>query len=67
MNTIDTKQLWVSSFKLGRHIHHSERMRPIDFKGQGSKAKVTLDFIVLSDMRGDAVFFVVWFRITITV
>ena len=29
--------------KLGRHVHYDERMNPIDFRGQKSKAKVTID------------------------
>ena len=29
--------------KLGRHVSHGERMDPIDFGGQGSKVKVTMD------------------------
>ena len=29
--------------KLGRHVSHSERTDPIDFVGQGSKVKVTID------------------------
>ena len=30
-------------FKLGKHVSHSERMDPIDFGGQRSKVKVTID------------------------
>ena len=35
----------VASFfvKLGRHVNHGERMNPIDFGGQRSKVKVTMD------------------------
>ena len=35
----------VSCFfvKLGRHVNHDERMNPIDFGGQRSKVKVTMD------------------------
>ena len=29
--------------KLGRHVSHSERMDPIDFVGQRSKVKFTID------------------------
>ena len=29
--------------KLGRHVSHSEKMDPIDFGGQRSKVKVTID------------------------
>ena len=29
--------------KLGRHVDHDERMNPIDFGGQKSKVKVTMD------------------------
>ena len=29
--------------KLGRHVNHDERMTPIDFGGQRSKVKVTMD------------------------
>ena len=29
--------------KLGRHVRHGERMNPIDFVGQRSKVKVTMD------------------------
>ena len=29
--------------KLGRHVYHGERMDPIDFSGQRSKVKVTID------------------------
>ena len=29
--------------KLGRHVNHDERMNPIDFLGQRSKVKVTMD------------------------
>ena len=29
--------------KLGRHVNHNKRMNPIDFGGQRSKVKVTMD------------------------
>ena len=29
--------------KLGRHVSHGERMNPIDFGGQRTKVKVTMD------------------------
>ena len=29
--------------KLGRHVSHGERMNPINFGGQRSKVKVTMD------------------------
>ena len=29
--------------KLGRHVCHGKRMNPIDFGGQRSKVKVTMD------------------------
>ena len=29
--------------KLGRHVNHGEKMNPIDFGGQRSKVKVTMD------------------------
>ena len=29
--------------KLGGHVNHDERMNPIDFGGQSSKVKVTVD------------------------
>ena len=29
--------------KLGRHVNHGEKMNPIDFRGQRSKVKVTMD------------------------
>ena len=29
--------------KIGRHVSHSEGMDPIDFEGQRSKVKVTID------------------------
>ena len=29
--------------KLGRHVSHGKRMNPIDFGGQRSKVKVTMD------------------------
>ena len=29
--------------KLGRHVRHGERMKTIDFEGQRSKVKVTID------------------------
>ena len=29
--------------KLSRHVYHGERMNPIDFGGQRSKVKVTMD------------------------
>ena len=29
--------------KLGRHVNHGERIYPIDFEGQRSKVKVTMD------------------------
>ena len=29
--------------KLSRHVNHGERMNPIDFGGQSSKVKVTID------------------------
>ena len=32
--------------KLGRHVNHDERMNPIDFGGQRSKVKVTMDIYV---------------------
>ena len=28
---------------LGRHVHYDERINPIDFGGQRSKVKVTID------------------------
>ena len=31
--------------KLGRHVRHGERMNPIEFGGQRSKVKVTMDMI----------------------
>ena len=37
---------WTIAFffvKLGRHVNHDERMNPIDFGGQRSKVKVTMD------------------------
>ena len=39
------KDYTVSSFfvKLGRHVNHDERMNPIEFGGQRSKVKVTMD------------------------
>ena len=42
MNTLD---LTVVDFfiKLGRHVYHGERINPIDFEGQMSKVKVTMD------------------------
>ena len=32
-----------SLIKLGRRVSHGERMNPIDFGGQRSKVKVTMD------------------------
>ena len=29
--------------KLGRHVNHDEMMKPIDFGGQRSRVKVTMD------------------------
>ena len=29
--------------RLGKHVNHGERMNPIDFEGQRSKVKVTMD------------------------
>ena len=29
--------------KFGRHVHYDERMNPIDFGGESSKVKVTID------------------------
>ena len=29
--------------RLGKHVNHGERMKPIDFGGQRSKVKVTMD------------------------
>ena len=29
--------------KLGKHVRHGKRMNPIDFEGQRSKVKVTMD------------------------
>ena len=29
--------------KLGQHLHHDERMNPIDFGGRRSKVKVTMN------------------------
>ena len=39
------RDLTVACFfvKLGRHVNHDERMNPIDFGGQRSKVKVTMD------------------------
>ena len=34
------------SIKLCRHVYHGERMNPIDFGGQRSKVKVTMDIPV---------------------
>ena len=31
------------SIKLGRHVSHGERIDPIDFVGQRSEVKVTID------------------------
>ena len=35
-------------------------MRPIDFKGQGSKVKVMMGIIVKCGVRGEAMLCVVW-------
>ena len=44
VNTIETTPLLGFFFvKLGRHVNHDERMNPIDFRGQRSKVKVTMD------------------------
>ena len=43
VNTIETKPLHISLFKLARHVNRDERMHAIDFGGQRSKVKVTLD------------------------
>ena len=44
MNTIEAKPLCVFFFiKLGKHVSHSERMKPIDFGGQRSKVKITIE------------------------
>ena len=39
------RDLTVAYFfvKLGSHVNHDERMNPIDFGGQRSKVKVTMD------------------------
>ena len=42
--TIETKPLCASSSNfIGRHVNHNEMMNPIDFGGQRSKFKVTID------------------------
>ena len=43
MNVIATKPLVYFLIKLGRHVNHDERMDPINFGGQRSKVKVTMD------------------------
>ena len=51
VNTIETKPLHISLsnfvayffVKLARHVNRDERMHPIDFGGQRSKVKVTMD------------------------
>ena len=43
VNTIETKPLLYFFVKLGRHVNHDERMNPIDFGGQRSKVKVTME------------------------
>ena len=42
VNMIETKPVCYF-IKLGRHVSHSEKMDPIDFGGQRSKVKVTID------------------------
>ena len=45
----DTNWTVVCLFiKLGRYIHYDERMISIDFEGQRSKVKVTIDIYVIS-------------------
>ena len=41
--TIETKLLGCLFIKLGRNSHYDKRMNPIDFGGQRSKVKVTID------------------------
>ena len=43
VNMIETKPLCIFFIKLGRDVNHDERMDPIDFGGQRSKVKVTVD------------------------
>ena len=51
VNTIETTPLCISLvyffIKLCRHINNGERMNPIDFGGQRSKVKVTMDIIYM--------------------
>ena len=39
-----------SFIKLGRHVSYSERMDPIDFGGQRSKLKVTIDILTFNEI-----------------
>ena len=43
MNAIETTLLHVSLSNLAHNIKHNERMNTIDFGGQRSKVKVTMD------------------------
>ena len=43
VNTIETTPLLVFFVKLGRHVNHGERINPVEFGGQRSKVKVTID------------------------
>ena len=48
---------------LGRHVNYGERMDPIDFGGQRSKVKVTID-IYGTRCDGDIVT-LLWFRVCV--
>ena len=52
--------------KLGRHVHHDERMNPIDFWDQRSKVKVTMDIYGATRCSGDIVT-LLWFRACVCV
>ena len=43
VNAIESYTIAYFFVKLGRHVNHDERMHPIDFGGQRSKVKVTMD------------------------
>ena len=42
MDLVNTIDYTVASF-IVKHVNHDERMNPIDFGGQRSKVKVTMD------------------------
>ena len=48
---------------LGRHVNYGERMDPIDFGGQRSKVKVTID--IYGTRCGGDIVTLLWFRVCV--